>query len=89
MSNKSVWPQLIRLLIWGAIIGYIVYFFNFQFTSDANLLVRVGGLFLTFIFGHLPFMAAINCLGKILRKTSKGKYGTSPLFRYTERQLTW
>jgi len=83
-TDRSVWPQLIRLIIWGAITVYIIYFFNFQFTSDANLLVRIGGLFLTFIFGHLPFMAAINSLGKILRKTSQGKYGTSKLFRYME-----
>ena len=83
-NNISVWSQLIRLMIWGVITVYIVYFFNFQFTSDANLLVRVGGLLLTFIFGHLPFMAAMNCLGKILRKTSNGKYGASNLFRYVE-----
>jgi hypothetical protein len=86
-NDKSILSQLIRLIIWGVITIYIIFFFNFQFSSDANLLVRIGGLFLTLIFGHLPFIAAINCLGKILSKTSKGKYGTSKLFRYMEQQF--
>jgi len=90
MSNyKSVWFQLIRLIIWSAIVLYIIYFFNFQFTPDANLLVRFGGLFLSVFFGHLPLMAGINCLGKILRKASNGKYGASKVFRYVEQQFIW
>jgi membrane protein DedA with SNARE-associated domain len=85
MSNdRSVWSELICFIIWSVITAYIIYFFNFQFTSDANLLVRVGGLFFTVVLGHLPFISAMNCLGKILREASNRKYGDSKFFRYME-----
>jgi hypothetical protein len=76
-NDTSVWTNLFRLIIWAAITVYIIYFFNFQFTDDANVLVRIGGFFLTIVFGHLPFMAAMNCLKIILGKTSKGKFSSN------------